>query len=153
MDLVQLYSYVPTLIKYAGIVKDILDTARNNPEIVSKLMEQAKPIVKFLTDMGAALFPNAAKDLQAVGGAIAAYDPNTTKWVQGAVNEIVKPVPPLVVDGVYGPMTRDGVIKLQGKLGLEKVDGLAGRITQAAIDAFFARQAQKNAIAATPATP
>lgn len=147
MDLLQLFSYVPTLIKYGSIVKDILDSAKSNSDVMAQITATAKPVLSFLTQMGAALFPQASKEIQAVGGAIAAYDPNTVKWIQGAVNEITKPATPLVVDGIYGPMTRDGVIKLQQSLGLVKIDGLAGRITQAAIDAYFAKQS----LAAAPA--
>jgi peptidoglycan hydrolase-like protein with peptidoglycan-binding domain len=139
MDISSFLAYVPTLIKYGSVVKDILDMAKSNSDVLAKLSEQAKPIIGFLEQYGAALFPNAAKDIQAVGGAIAAYDPNVVKWVQGAYNEIMKPLSPLTVDGIYGPLTRAAVSKLQEKFGL-KVDGLAGRITQSAIDAYFAKQ-------------
>ncbi len=147
MDINQILSLIPTLVKYGSAVKDVLDFANSNSDIITKLRDQAKPVISFLEQYGAALFPKAAKEIQIVGGAIAAYDPNVVKWIQGAINEIVKPATPLVVDGVYGPLTRDGVIKLQGALGLQKVDGLAGRITQAAIDAWFAKKALATAAA------
>ena len=44
------------------------------------------------------------------------------------------------VDGLYGPMTRNAVERLQIKLGL-KVDGWAGEITKAAIAAALAKLA------------
>lgn len=43
-----------------------------------------------------------------------------------------------MVDGLYGPMTRTAVERLQAKLGL-KVDGWAGEITKAAIAAALAK--------------
>ena len=46
--------------------------------------------------------------------------------------------PDLVVDGLYGPLTRGAVERLQAKLGL-KVDGWAGEITKAAIAAALAK--------------
>lgn len=141
MDVSTLISYIPLIIQYGPTVKAILDTATNNTDTAAKLEAQVKPVIGLLEQLGAALFPQAAKAIHVVGGAMAAFDPNVTKWVQGACNNIAKVSPPLVVDGVYGPLTRNAVIVLQQKLGLDKADGLAGQITQAAIDAFYAKQA------------
>jgi putative chitinase len=69
---------------------------------------------------------------------IAAFDPNTTKWLQGALNTLLALNPPLAVDGQYGPKTKAAVEQMQAKLGLV-VDGLAGKLTQAAIDAALAK--------------
>jgi peptidoglycan hydrolase-like protein with peptidoglycan-binding domain len=139
IGLEQVIGYIPTLLRYASVVKEVLDLSRNNGDIAALLKSRAGPIFSVLTDLGAHLFPQAAKEIQVVGGAIAAYDPNITKWVQGACNEILQLDPKIDVDGIYGPKTKDAVIKLQEKLGL-KVDGLAGRITQAAIDGWFSKQ-------------
>lgn len=129
------------LIRYAGAVKSALDIASSNVDTVNKIAGAAKPVLSLLETIGAKLFPAAAKEIHAVGGAIAAYDPDTTKWIQGACNSILSLSPALDVDGIYGPLTRDAVTKLQQKLGL-KQDGLAGRITQAAVDLWFSKQAK-----------
>ena len=132
-------SILQLAIQYGPIVKSVLDIAKSNEDITSKLQELAGPIVPLLTDIGSKLFPKAAGAIHAVGGAVAAFDPNVTKWLQGSLNNLLSPSPNLVVDGIYGPMTRDAVSKAQEKLGL-KVDGLAGQLTRAAIDAFMAKQ-------------
>ena len=70
--------------------------------------------------------------MRVFAGAIGAFDPNVTKWLQDALNKLVKPSPKLEVDGIYGPKTVAALEALQQSLGL-KVDGLAGQLTQAAI--------------------
>ena len=61
-----------------------------------------------------------------------------TKWLRGSLNALLDPSPNLLVDGLYGPLTRGAVERLQAKLGL-KVDGWAGEITKAAIAAALAK--------------
>jgi murein L,D-transpeptidase YcbB/YkuD len=93
---------------------------------------QHNPILASAETIGSALFPKAAPGLKVIAGAIGAFDPNVTKWLQDALNKLVKTSPKLDVDGIYGPETVAAVEALQQKLGL-KVDGLAGQLTQAAI--------------------
>ena len=51
--------------------------------------------------------------------AILAYDHNTVRWVQGALNQIVHPNPPLVVDGVWGPKTKAAVEAFEATVGIQ----------------------------------
>lgn len=51
--------------------------------------------------------------------ALAAYDHNTVKWVQGALNQLVHPNPPLVVDGLWGPKTKAAVEQFESTLGIQ----------------------------------
>jgi hypothetical protein len=51
------------------------------------------------------LFPKAAPGLKVIAGAIGAFDPNVTKWLQDALNKLVKTSPKLDLDGIYGPET------------------------------------------------
>ena len=76
------------------------------------------------------------RELYIAAGAVAAFDPDVTKWLQGSLNALVEPSPNLTVDGLYGPMQRGRAAS--GKLGL-KVDGWAGEITKAAIAAALAK--------------
>src|SRR5262249_38481933 len=71
--------------------------------------------------------------LQLIGGIVAHFDPNVTKWLQGSLNVVVGSS--LVVDGLYGPRTIDAVKAFQTKAGIT-VDGLAGLVTQAALPAL-----------------
>jgi len=131
-------------IQYGPIVKAAIDAAWSNDDLGTKIKEVAGPLVPILEKIGGDLFPKAAPVLHAVGGAMAAFDPNTTKWLQGALNSLLDPSPNLTVDGIYGPRTRDAVLKMQEKLGLRS-DGLAGQITQGAIQALLANKDLKAA--------
>jgi murein L,D-transpeptidase YcbB/YkuD len=125
-------------IQYGPAVKAVIDAAMSNDDLLSKLKQVAAPLVPLLEQAGSKMFPNAAPALHAVGAALAAFDPNTTKWLQGALNSLVTPSPNLVVDGIYGPRTAKAVTDLQTQMGL-RVDGIAGMITQAAIQAALGK--------------
>lgn len=121
----------------APTVKSILDAATGNESIVTKIKEVSAPLAGLLETVGGALFPQAAPALRVAAGAMAAFDPNVTKWLQGSLNVLVDPSPNLVVDGLYGPKTRAAVEQLQAKYGL-RIDGWAGSLTQAAIASALA---------------
>lgn len=119
-------------IQAAPLVKQIIDEATSNDEIVTKIGALASPVGTMISGLGAQLFPKSSSALQTVGAAIAAFDPNTTKWLQKSLNSMLTPSPELDVDGIYGAKTQAAMVALQTKLGLLP-DGIAGKITQAAI--------------------
>ncbi len=123
-------------IQFGPAIKSIIDVADSNGAILTKIEQLSKPLATILESVGAEFFPKAAPALHVVGAVLAAFDPDTTKWLQGSLNTILGLN--LDVDGEYGPMTRDAVSALQTKLGLT-VDGIAGQITQAAIQAMLAK--------------
>lgn len=124
-------SYLPMLFQAATAVKSILDIANSNESVVQKIKESVPQAVPFLEQVATQLFPKVAPAIHIAAGAMAAFDPNAVKWVQGACNTILGTN--LEVDGHYGDKTRTAVEQLQTKLGLKTVDGFAGQITQAAI--------------------
>ena len=132
-------SIVQLVASLAPTVKSILDVATGNASIVTKIKEASAPLAGVLEALGAELFPKAAPALRIAAGAMAAFDPDITKWIQGSLNVLVAPSPSLEVDGVYGPLTRAAVEQLQTNLGL-KVDGWAGTLTQAAIASALAKR-------------
>lgn len=121
----------------APTVKSILDAATGNESIVTKIKDISAPLAGILETIGETLFPKAAPALRVAAGAMAAFDPDVTKWLQGSLNALVDPSPNLVVDGLYGPKTRAAVEQLQAKYGL-RIDGWAGSLTQAAIASALA---------------
>lgn len=131
-------SILQLAIQYGPTVKSIWDTASSNADAVNKITSLSKPLAVLLEQIGMNLFPKAAPQIHLVGGIIAAFDPNVTKWLQGSLNQLIKPSPGLVVDGQYGPRTAAAVEKIQAQLGLT-VDGLAGQVTQAAIQALMVK--------------
>jgi hypothetical protein len=132
------FSIIQLLLGSASSIKAIYDAAHSNKSVVDEITALSKPVADLLTKFGAEFFPKASPTIALVGGVIAAFDPNTTKWLQGALNILLRPSPNLAADGQYGPKTRAAVEQLQTKLGLT-VDGLAGKITQAAIAGALAK--------------
>jgi len=120
-------------VQYGPLLKMAIDEALSNDDLVTKISKLAGPFAPLLEQIGAQLFPNAKPEFHAAAAVMAAFDPSTTKWLQGSLNHLVVPSPNLEVDGLYGPMTRAAVKAYQTQLGLEP-DGWAGRLTQAAID-------------------
>lgn len=125
-------------IEYGPTVKAIWDAGATNADVVAKIKAMSAPLAGLLEQVGAEFFPQAAPALHIIGGIVASFDPNTTKWLQGALNKLLDPSPGLAVDGQYGAKTKAAIEQLQTKLGL-KVDGIAGQITQAAIAAALAK--------------
>lgn len=131
MDFLSIFNLA---VQYGPTVLKLINTTYNNDSLASTLKTEAAPIVGMLEDIGAKMFPKAAPALHVVGGAILAFDLDTTKWLQGALNQVVGTS--LVVDGKYGPRTAAAVEAFQVKYGLV-VDGLAGNVTRAAINALL----------------
>lgn len=127
---------IQLVVALAPAVQSIIQIATTNGDMAARIQSLSKPLAALLTDVGAALFPKAAPELHVVGGVLAAFDPDLTKWLQGSLNSLNNAG--LVVDGIYGPRTRDAVLAFQAKYGL-KADGLAGQVTQAAIQALLAK--------------
>jgi len=131
-------------IKYGPVIKEVIDIASSNEDLIARVKAVAKPLIPYLEEIGARLFPKATPALHIVGGVLSAFDPNLTKWLQGSINTLVSPSPNLTVDGLYGPRTRAAVEQLQKQLNL-LVDGIAGSITQAAIQNALAKLEQQRA--------
>src|SRR4029077_14085313 len=129
---------IQLVMQWIGPVREAIALAQSNADLASKIKSMSSPLADLLEGIGSELFPKAASGLHIVGGVLAAFDPNYTKWLQGTLNSALKLDPPLDVDGAYGPKTRAAVEQLQAKFGL-KVDGLAGQVTEAAIQALIAK--------------
>lgn len=129
---------LPLIVQAATTIKDIIDIANSNADVVSKVRDAFPKLAQVLEEYGAQFFPKVKPELHAAAAVMAAFDPSVTKWLQGALNSLLDPSPGLVVDGLYGPKTRAAVEQLQAKFGLT-VDGWAGQLTQAAISAALAK--------------
>jgi len=129
MDPLTLLTLISTAVQAAEKIKGQLDQGGVTPQSLQSAVPQ---IIPQLASIGAALFPKVAPELQVVAAASATFDPNVTKWLQAALNKLITPSPNLVVDGVYGPRTREAVEAAQKKFGIP-VDGWAGEVTQGAI--------------------
>jgi peptidoglycan hydrolase-like protein with peptidoglycan-binding domain len=135
MDPLTVLTLISTAVQVAGSVKALLDQGGVTKQSLQTTVPQ---VIPQLTEIGAALFPKVAPEMQVVAAATATFDPNVTKWLQIALNKLVTPGPNLTVDGVYGPRTREAVEAAQKKLGIT-VDGWAGEITQGAIQTALSK--------------
>ena len=136
--MLDILTIVQEVVAFAPAVKAIIDEAESNDTMLQKLESLSPTLGGIISSLGAELFPQASATLQKVGGVLAAFDPNTTKWLQGSLNTVLSLNPPLAVDGRYGPLTKAAVQQFQTtyKLG---VDGIAGEITQAALNAVLSK--------------
>lgn len=125
---------IQAVVQWGGAIKGVIDAASTNDDIVTKVKGMVGPFATLLEGVGANLFPKVKPELHLAAAVMAAFDPNVTKWVQGSLNGLENSG--LVVDGIYGPRTRDAVLAFQQKHGLV-ADGWAGRITQGVIDGLL----------------
>lgn len=145
-------SIIQLVVQFVPVIKGLIDSASGNSDIIAGVKFAAPDLAKMLEQAGAAMFPKVAPELHIAAAAMAAFDPNVTKWVQGACNALITPSPALDVDGLYGPMTRSAVEKLQAQLGL-KVDGWAGTLTQAALGSLLSSRLSLGPAASAPPAP
>lgn len=122
-------STIMTLLSAASAVKTLIDTGFT----ATSLQSAAPEIVPVLEQIADQLLPKVAPEARIVAAAMVTFDPNKTKWLQGALNKYLTLNPPLKVDGVYGTKTRDAVYAAQAKLTGLSVDGWAGKLTNAAL--------------------
>jgi murein L,D-transpeptidase YcbB/YkuD len=127
-------------IQWLPQIESIFQSSGTNETIVQRITDLSPTLANLLTGLGSELFPKAAPALAIVGGIVAGFSPDTTKWLQTSLNTLLGSAlnPPLVVDGLYGPKTQAAVTQFQTANGLV-VDGLAGTITQGIIDGLLAK--------------
>ena len=83
----------------------IIAVALRNEDVVAGIRAIASsPLVGVLEAAAEKMFPKVAPALRLAAIALAAFDPDTTKWIQNALNiDLKDELPaPLVVDGDYG---------------------------------------------------
>lgn len=134
---------VQLLITFGTTVKNILDQSSTNSDVVALITKLASPISGFLQQIGAQLFPEVKKELQIAAAAMATFDPNVVKWIQGAMNSLMNLPEPLEVDGIYGAKTKAAVRQFQVNNKMDVIDGWAGRVTQALIDTLLTAASAK----------
>jgi len=138
MNLTLVLGLIPTVLRVADFMKRAF-TQGLSINTLDSLFEN-KDVKALFAAVGEYLFPKVKPEFQAAAAAAASYAPDYVMKVQNAANVLLKLVPPLEVDGHYGPLTQAAVEKLQKKLGLEVVDGWVGDKSMAAIQAALLKQ-------------
>jgi len=134
----QFLTLLPTLFSLVGPINHLIQTGVSVNSVATTIRDPA--IVNAFQTLGTKLFPHAAPEMQVAAAIVTSYSPNYTMWVQNMLNA-EGANPKLVVDGNYGPATQAAVKQAQSKFGL-KVDGWAGDVTSAALQAVLAKAKQ-----------
>jgi murein L,D-transpeptidase YcbB/YkuD len=119
MDLMAILSLI-------SVVTGVIQTAKSNEDIATKITNIAGPLVPVLTSLAKQYFPGVPNPV-AVGATM--LDVVTVKHIQSALNSKNQAGVVLDVDGLYGAATKDAVKAFQTANKLT-VDGWAGKNTQ-----------------------
>jgi peptidoglycan hydrolase-like protein with peptidoglycan-binding domain len=128
MNLQTIIAAITGLVSLASTIKGLWDSSAGFAAIGHAVSNS--PAVKAIEELGASMFPAAAKEIQKVLAAIHLGYPDATKWVQKALNAgetlgFVSFGAPLVVDGIFGPKTMAAVRALQTKLRVPTTGAVA----------------------------
>jgi len=140
------FALILKILSYAPTVINLIRTAASLKSVPAFFAAEAPDLAKLFQEMGAALWPKGAPVWQTAAAIMSAYSPDTVKWVQNAINDILASNPQLqakisqalAVDGLYGPLTTAAVEAVQSLFGLT-VDGIAGDATQALLQGLIAK--------------
>lgn len=132
-------SAIMGIVELAPKIKAIWDGSGGFAKILALF---TSPQLQGLAQLGAQLFPDASKSVQQVLAAIHLGYPDSTKWVQQALNAgqtlgYIHFGDPLVVDGKFGPKTMAAVVALQNKLGIH-ANGAVTEVEYAALNLLLA---------------
>lgn len=131
-----LVGLLPQVFKVLPIIKETLSTGLSF-NTIGKILEST-PLHDFFTSIGAALFPDVRPELQSSAAITTSFAPEYVKKVQNSLNVLVRPSPPLDVDGHYGKMTQQVTKMYQSSHGLD-ADGWAGDKTMAQLAVDLAK--------------
>lgn len=123
-----LVGLIPQVFKVLPVIKETLATGLSF-NTIGKLLEST-PLHDFFSSIGGALFPEVRPELQSSAAIATSFAPEYVKKVQNSLNVLVRPNPPLDVDGHYGKMTQKATKAYQETHDLV-ADGWAGDKTMA----------------------
>lgn len=137
MNYLSLLSLIPTIMRLVDLVRGGVSQGLSFKTLTDLIGNSE--VVDIFKTIGETVFPLVKPEYQAAAALAAVYSPDYVKKVQNGMNQLLKPVPPLDVDGHYGPMTQAAVKKWQEAHGLEVKDGWAGDKTMAAMQVEIAK--------------
>lgn len=145
------------IIGYVGIALKVISAVQSglSNDAVAAAVKSVIPGDLFgqVQAWAAKLFDKVNPALQVVAAVQTSIDPDKNKTVQNLLNvantNMKLGLAPLVVDGVYGPKTKEMAAAVQKKLAADLklevvVDGWAGQLTQFALQTWM----QQNKVAA-----
>ncbi len=123
---------IPLYLKYGSVVQWIWNAATSNQDFLTKVEQLLPAVAGVANQIATEFFPTAAPAVAKFTSTALMFNTELVKYAQQACNLVLKDVTPLEVDGMYGPLTKEAVTKLQMQLGLT-ADGIFGKITEAAV--------------------
>lgn len=131
MDWTLILKYGPLIAQYAPDVIRLWNEAVSNDDFTTKLNKTIPTLGGLITGISSYFPDGQSANVKAVGAVLTIFSTDIVKMVQGACNTFGGAN--LIVDGIYGDLTRAAVKDLQTKFGLV-ADGIAGKVTQALIN-------------------
>lgn len=126
-----LLELLPIIFRAIKVAPQVQEAIRIGTPIVKAVDENAGDLLPVLKEIGKQQFPGIDERFAPAAAASTMFDPIRIKWLQTALNALGAN-PSLDVDGEYGPMTKDAVLKFQMANKLV-ADGFAGDATHAAL--------------------
>ena len=122
LNMMTIMSLVSGAVSLGSQIGKLWESSAGFSAIAQAIM--TSPALKAFEATGAELFPSVDKAIQKVLGALHVAYPQSTQWIQTALNaaqtlSYIKFGDPLAVDGKFGPKTFAAVVVLQAKLGLK----------------------------------
>jgi hypothetical protein len=133
-----LIKLLPIIFRAINVAPQIQQATRIGVPLVKAVEENARDLLPLLGQIGKQMFPGIDDRFAPAAAASTMFDAIRVKWVQTALN-VLGANPTLDVDGEYGPMTRDAVLKFQKSHDLEP-DGWAGDLTHAALQIALSKR-------------
>ena len=146
MNFTIIFAALMQLINDLPQILSIWNAATSNASAAVKIKEITPLSAPILEQIGSTLFPNLAPELHVVAGAMT-MNLNAIQWLQESLNIVNKPLVPLHVDGVVGPLTLAQIHAFQAAHGFDTT-GFMSDAENALIMALLAQSPSP-----VPATP
>jgi hypothetical protein len=138
MELELLIKLLPIIFRAINVAPQVQEAMRVGTPIVKAVEENAGDLLPLLKEIGKQKFPGIDEKFAPAAAASTMFDPIRIKWLQTALNALGAN-PPLDIDGEYGPMTKDAVLKFQMANKLV-TDGFAGDATHSALQLTLSKK-------------
>lgn len=122
---------LPYILQGIDLARSINNQAHSGTKPIELVKNNLPQVFDLFDNVGKTLFPGLPAESQIAAAAVV-LDPETTKRIQSAINAKGW-TPALVVDGIYGQMTKAAVSAFQKANPPLVVDGWAGPATQAVL--------------------
>ncbi len=124
--------------KYGPTVVQMFNVATSNETFWEKVEDELPAVGSFVKGVTATVAPASSPAVNNAIGTVMLFNKKLMEYGQAAVNAaakagLIKIAAPLEVDGDWGPLSRAAFKQLQIFMKLSNIDGMIGKVSQAAI--------------------